>query len=162
MEILTVVDSNNSVIGQATEDEVYEKKLSHRVVHVLIFNDRGEMALQMRSAKKSFCPLHWSTAVGGRVQVGEHYDDAAVRECKEELFLDSKPEFLYQDLYEDGTPIKRFLAVYKILFNGPFTVNKEEVDRVEFFSLPAIKNMIRHGEKFHPELVHILKGRFDI
>src|SRR3990167_3639738 len=50
--------------------------LSYRIVHILLFNEKGEMALQMRSSHKKFCPNHLSTAVGGHVQTGETYEQA--------------------------------------------------------------------------------------
>ena len=90
MEILDIVDQNDNIIGQAPKDDAYENKLGHRIVHVLIFNDQKKMVLQLRSANVSFCPLHWSTAVGGHVQAGETYEQAAIREYEEELNLASK------------------------------------------------------------------------
>ena len=85
MEFLDVVDDNDEIIAHASITDIYNKKLPHRIVHVLIFNDKGEMALQKRSKHKSFCPNYWSTAVGGHVQQNESYLKAAKREFREEL-----------------------------------------------------------------------------
>ena len=156
-EFLDVVDLHNQVTGRAAVSEIYAKKLPHRIVHILIYNNAGEMCLQLRSATKSFCPLHWSTAVGGHVQSGESYEQAALREFQEELGTTVPVQFLLSDLYSDSRGNNKFLQVFKATYDGPFTINKEEVERVEWFALDKIKQMIANGEKFHPELAFILK-----
>ena len=160
MEYHDFVDEDDVVIGSALHDDVYTKALPHRIVHVLLFNDKGEMALQLRSKNESFCPLHWSTAVGGHVQAGESYEEAARREYQEELGLVS--DLVFQDifLYTDAR-MKKFLGVFRSVYSGPFQVNPEEVEKVEYFNLDAIKNMIKNEEKFHPELLFLLKKLFD-
>ena len=162
MEFLDVVNDNDEVVGRASKKEIYEKKLQHRIVHILIFNDKGEMALQLRSKHKSFCPHHWSTPVGGHVQSGETYEEAALREFQEELGTTTGITFAYKDLYDDGRGLKKILVTFKTNFNGPFNINPKEVERVEFFSLDEIQEMIDSGENFHPELLFLLKRHFGI
>ena len=107
MEYLDIVNKNDKVIGKALKEQVYKKSLIHRIVHVLIFNNRGEMALQLRSKKVSFCPNHWSTTVGGHVQSGETYKIAAIREYKEELGTTSNIKIFSKDYYtKKGSPSK--------------------------------------------------------
>jgi isopentenyldiphosphate isomerase len=162
MEFLDVVNERDEVVGKASQDEIYEKKLSHRIVHVLIFNDRGEMALQLRSRNKSFCPKHWTTSVGGHVKSGERYEEAALREVEEEVGIRKRIELAYKDVYHDHRGFEKFLVTFKVMFNGPFKINPEEVEKMEFFSLDEIQDMINNGEKFHPELLFLLKKHFDI
>jgi len=159
-EVLDIVDLNDEIISQATRDEVYEKSLCHRIVHVLIFNDDGKMALQKRSQTVSFCPGYWSTAVGGHVQSGETYVEGALREFDEELGVVCAVNFFSKDLYEaEGSP-KKFVSAYKATFNGPFQPNPEDVEMVDFFTMDEVKKMIDEGEKFHPELLYLLKKYF--
>lgn len=163
MEYIDVVNDKDEVTGVASYPDIYKKLLLHRIVHIFIFNDKGEMALQKRSKKKSFMGQAWSTSVGGHVQSGETYEHAAHRELKEELGRDVDIQFLYKDLYED-TQIqvgsKKFLTTFKAIFNGPFAFNPEEVETVSFFSLAEIKKMITRGDKFHPELLFLLEKHF--
>ncbi len=160
MEILDIVDINDNVIGTATRDEVYQKLLGHRIVHVLIFNSKNEMALQLRSRNVSFCPNHWSTAVGGHVQSGENYEEAALREYEEELGTTSALQFLNKDLYQIENRPNKFLTTFKTIYNGPFKKDEEAVEKIDYFSLEKIREMIRDGEKFHPELLFILQKHF--
>ncbi len=163
MEFLDVVSKKDEVVGSLPKKEMYEKRLCHRIVHILIFNKKGEMALQLRSKKKSFLPDYWSTAVGGHVQSGETYDQAALREFKEELGIETKIKFLYKDLYiDDSRKLKKFISTFKTTFEGPFQANPEEVEKVEFFSLEKIQKMIESGEKFHPELLFLLGKHFGV
>lgn len=165
MEIIDVVNDKDEIIGKATYDKIYERHLTHRIVHVLIFNDKGEMAVQLRSKYKSFCPNHWSTPVGGHVQSGESYKEAALRELREELGIKTKIHFTYKDIYVDQkyeTGLKKFLVTFRVNYNGPFKINPTEVKKIEFFSLDKIKEMINKGEKFHPELLFLLKKHFKI
>jgi len=157
MEYLDIVDENDNVVGKAAKDDIYEELLCHRIAHVLVFNDEGKMVLQKRSKNISFCPDHWSTAVGGHVQTGETYEEAALREYREELGVTSDLLFVGKDFYSVPNKPKKFLATFKTQFNGPFSPDPEAVSEVEAFSIEDIMKMIENGEKFHPELVFILK-----
>jgi len=160
MEILDIVDLNDNVVGYATKEDVYNKLLCHRVVYILIFNEQGEMALQLRSLKVLFCPRHWSTAVGGHVQCGETFKEAAEREYLEELGVRSKIEFFSKDLYQVPNRPDKIITTFKTQFNGPFKTDSAEVERIDFFNWDKIKEMIKNGEKFHPELLFLLNKYF--
>ncbi len=156
MEILDIVDRDDKVIGNATREEMYKKSLCHRIVHILVFNSEGKMVLQKRSDKVSFCPNHWSTAVGGHVQMGETYEEAALREYQEELGAVSELELVGKVFYEAVGGPKKFLTIFKTQFDGQFNPDIEEVSEVCFFDISEIKEMIKKGEMFHPELVFII------
>lgn len=162
MEYLDIVNEKDEVISRATMEEIYAKKLMHRIVHILIFNSQGEMALQLRSKYKSFCPIHWSTTVGGHVFSGESYEEAALREFQEELGIQQPIISKYKDFYNDGKNLKKILVTFEIKYDCPFNINPAEVQKVEFFTLEQIQKMINQGEKFHPELLFLLKKHFGI
>lgn len=162
MEFLDVVNENDEIIGKASKKEVYEKQLLHRIVHVFVFNDKGEMALQLQSIHKTFCPRHWGTTAGGHVRTGEIYEEAALRELEEESGVRLKIDFAYKDLYNVSDDFRKILVTFKGIFNGPFDTNPDEVERVEFFTLDKIQEMIDNGEKFHPELLFLLRKHFNI
>lgn len=156
MDILDVVDENDQVVGQATKKEAWEKKLRRRIVHVLIFNCLGEIALQLRSASMFFCPSCWSTSVGGHVHSGESYEVAAKREMMEEIVIDTKLEFVSKDLYIVDK-LEMFLTTYRTTYDGPFHINPKEIAEVRFFPLDEVCRMLNDGTKLHPELVFLLK-----
>ncbi len=157
MEILDIVNEKDEVIGSASRDDIYANKLPSRIVHVLIFDNTGKMALQKRSANLSFCPGYWSTAAGGHVQTGEDYIAAALREYEEELGLRSELELVGKDIYTDGGGMRKFLSTFKTIYTGQFKISPEEVDEVKYFTIEELRQMIAGGEKIHPELLFLLK-----
>ena len=66
----------------------------HLVAHVCLFNERGEMLIQQRSANKSTWANRWDLTVGGSALSGETSRDAAQRELREELGV----EYDFSDL----------------------------------------------------------------
>lgn len=162
MESLDIVNNHDEVIGQALKSEIYEKKLTHRIVHILVFNENGELALQLQSKSKKFCPNHWVSSAAGHVQSGESYQAAAQRELKEEIGVDLPIIFLRKDLYAvaGADNFFKFIATFKARYSGPFKLNLWEVEKVEYFPLNIVKQMITSGEKFHPELNFLLEKIF--
>ena len=59
--------------------------LLHPVVHLHLFNSRGELYLQRRPDWKDIQPGRWDTAVGGHVAYGETVEEALRREVREEI-----------------------------------------------------------------------------
>lgn len=127
-EIFDIVDEYDRVIGQSTRGEVHRLGLRHRAVHILIFNDRGEVFLQKRSRSKDLFPGCWDSAAAGHLDRGEAYIVAAIRELREEIGLelsDPLEELLYLEaVAQTGM---EFVRVYRGTANGPFTYAPEEV-----------------------------------
>lgn len=89
-ELFPVVDLSGRVIGRTTRGECHGgSMLLHPVVHLHVFNSRGELYLQRRPAWKDIQPGRWDTAVGGHVAWGERIDEALRREAREELGLET-------------------------------------------------------------------------
>ena|SRR3989344_5500301 len=162
IEYLDVVNDDDIVVGKALRKDIYENKHRHRIVHVLIFNDREELALALRSSKARYCPLHWVTSAGGHVQSGESYEEGALRELGEELGIKAELKFAFKDNFDnmDGRNLKKYLVTFTAAANGPFNINPDEAEKVKFFNIDKIKKMIKDGEKFHPELVFLLEKHY--
>ena len=83
---------------------------------------------------------------------------SAKRELLEELGIETDVEFVVQEhyIYPAWNPSNTRevdLFIFRAQNNGPFDPDLKEVERVEFFKLNTIKEMIESGQKFHPELV---------
>lgn len=125
---------------------------------VLVFNDNGELALQMRAANDTSFPSHWDFSAGGGIDPGEDPEHCAKRELQEELGVEADVEFITEEhqAYPAWTPsVSREvdLFIYKAHHNGPFRPDPGEIEKVQFFTLEIIKSMIESGEKFHPEFI---------
>ena len=128
-EIFDVVNERDEVIGQKPRSEVHARGLLHRAVHVLVFNARGEIFLQKRSMKKDRQPGVWDSSASGHVDSGEHYDETAVRELREEIGLTiHKPlKALFKiDACEETDG--EFVRVYQCRSEGPFALHPDEIE----------------------------------
>jgi len=126
---------------------------------VLVFNDAGELALQLRGAKDSSYPSHWDFSAAGGIEANEDPVAAATRELKEEIGIDGNVEFVKDILYEDELG-QDLLHIYTLKNNGPFSPDRVEVDDIQFFTFEQIAKMIQNKEKFHPEFLFLWKSGF--
>lgn len=144
-EIFDVVDENDVVVGQAPRSEVHRRDLRHRAVHVLIFNQRGEVFLQQRSLSKDNWPGVWDSSSSGHLDAGEAYDACCLREVREELGLDlaAVPDRL---LRLDANPDTgwEFCWVYRCTHEGPFVLQPSEVRGGGWFTPEAVTDWITH------------------
>jgi isopentenyldiphosphate isomerase len=61
--------------------------LTHRAVHILVFDKHGRLYVQKRSKHKFTSPLCYDSSSSGHLDSGESYDKCATRELQEELGL---------------------------------------------------------------------------
>lgn len=153
-EIIDVIDDDGNIINSATKSEIYSKKLSHQIVHVLIYDKNGRLACQVRSMSKDYCPGYISTSVGGHISSGESPEEAAKREMIEEIGKEGELEYLFSDWYEGEEKIKKILHIYKAKIDSPFILNKDEVERIEYLDYDEIMGLPK--DKIHPELKFII------
>ena len=112
MEVFPLVNEAGEVIGKATRQECHSgSKLLHPVVHLHIFNQKGDLFLQKRSLSKDIQPGKWDTAVGGHVDYGETIEEALRREVREELGVtDFTPQFVQRYVFESAVENKANLG----------------------------------------------------
>ena len=148
-EYFDVIDDNNKVIGKASRDECHKKGLLHRGIYIIVVNSEGKILMQKRSMKKDLHPGLWTTSVSGHVDSGEHYEQAAKREMMEEIGITAKLSEILKFSFKDTSTKNRCDHEINKIFltknNGPFEPNKDEVDKLEFFSAQKILEMIETG-----------------
>jgi 16S rRNA (adenine1518-N6/adenine1519-N6)-dimethyltransferase len=135
-ERLPVVDKSDRIRGYASRSEVHGNNLRHRAVHILIFNQVGDVYLQQRSRWKDRHPLKWDSSAAGHVIAGENYDETARRELKEELGIDVPLERIFR-LTASSRTDDEFIWGYLGRVSGDLVPDKCEIERGIFFA-PAV------------------------
>lgn len=143
-EILDIVDESDTVIGQSPRGEAYALGLRHRCVLIEARDAEGRLFVHRRTPTKLVFPSLYDMYVGGVVGAGEPYDEAALREAEEELGVSGlpQPEFLFKFLYENGTGLSWWSAVYQVRCELPVHPQVEEVEWHAFLSEEEIENRL--------------------
>ena len=143
MEKLEIVDEEGHVIGLAERAELHRNPgLIHRVVHVLVFNNNGELLLQKRSAKKDVAPGKWDTSVGGHISPAEDVLAAAQREMEEELGVKGcELRYLYRYLFSNERE-SELVNTFSCIYEGKVDFNRDEIDEVAFWEIEEIKEKL--------------------
>lgn len=138
-ELFDIVDENDEVIGQAPRSECHgNPALVHRVAHVMVFNRQGALLLQKRAESKDIQPGKWDTSVGGHLDPGEDYKQAAIREMHEELGIENIPlTFLYKSKIRNEIESEN-VATYLAVFDGRVVFEPREISEVRFWSAEEI------------------------
>mgnify|MGYP000073457469 CR=1 FL=1 len=136
-DMVTIVYTPNRVIGEASRQEMRANNLIHRASFILVFNDGGELFVQLRTMTKDIYPGCWEIAAGGVVAAGENVAAAAERELLEELGVQAELRYLDEMYYEDALN-RVYCHIFKTRHNGPFTLQPEEVVRGEFMPISEI------------------------
>lgn len=138
-EIFPLVDEEGKVTGRATRGECHNgSMLLHPVVHLHVFNSKGEIYLQRRPDWKDIQPGKWDTAVGGHIDYGETPEEALRREVREELGITHfKPVFIGRYVFE--SPRERELVyVHSTTYDGELHPSAEELDGGRFWTVQEI------------------------
>ena len=145
-EWFPLVDEAGNIIGRATRRECHNgSKRLHPVVHLHIYNKEGDLLLQKRSQTKDIQPGKWDTAVGGHVDYGESIEEALRREAREELGIkSSEAEVMARYVFESDIE-KELVHTYRTIYEGPFTLNKEELDDARFWRIDEIESQLGKG-----------------
>ena len=145
-ERFPIVDEEGTVIGQATRGECHSgSHLLHPVVHLHVFNAKGEVYLQKRPEWKDIQPGKWDTAVGGHIDYGETPEDALRREVGEELGITAfTPEFVGKYVFESKRE-SELVYVNRTIYDGPIQPSAEELDGGRFWSMSEIRETIGQG-----------------
>ena len=146
-ELIDLYDVNREHTGMtAVRGEKLPEETYRMVVHVCIFNSKGEMLIQKRADDIVRWPGYWDISVGGGASAGDDSRSAAERETLEELglhidFSNKRPVITvnFHDGFDD------FYTVEKEIMTDGLDLQKEEVADAKWASREEIEAMIDDG-----------------
>ena len=153
MEILDLFDVrknnvNKTIIRDSKETEMGEFRQS---VHIWLINDNNELLVQQKSFNMKKNPGKWAFT-GGLPMAGESSLEGAIREVKEELNIDIKPEEM--GLLITFRREHDFVDVWVTRNNTKIEdmiLQKTEVEKVKWISISEMDEMLADG-KFVPAI----------
>lgn len=152
-ELLEVIDAQGRVVGLRRRAEIHgDPAARHRAVHVFVRNRHGALFLQRRAPTKRIQPDRWDTSVGGHVDPGESYEQAAVRELAEELGVRlaagaprAALEHLHDYVWRTAVETEH-VRTFALTHEGPFTLHPEEISAGRFFAAEELQRLAGGGE----------------
>lgn len=165
--MIDIVDESDNLTGiSKMKSEAHRDGSWHRAVHIWIYNSRGEILLQLRAKGKLLYPAMWDVSAAGHVSTGEDPLTSGIRELKEEIGIDAKPENLrffqvrknsavYKDIENN-----EFYYVYLLRYDGDVSkldLQTEEVEEIRFIPIANIEadlksnpdKFVPHGDYWH-------------
>lgn len=154
-EFVDVVDVDDRVLRTVTRAEMRAGRLRHRATYVLLFNSRGQLFVHRRTATKDVYPSYKDCAFGGVLAAGEQYDTAARRELEEEAGVFGAALRRIGPLRYDDEDNHVNGMVYSCTFDGPLTLQPEEVAGGEWLDIDQVIERAQR-EPFCPDGVQAL------
>ena len=146
--------SRTMVRGEPTPEGYYRL-----VVHVCIFNQKGQMLIQQRQPFKRGWSNLWDITVGGSAISGDSSQSAAERETREELGLsidltDVRPTMTIH--WENG--FDDYYVLTREVDLNSLRLQHEEVQQVRWATLEEVLEMIEDGRfiPYEKSLIELL------
>ena len=164
-EPVDVLDERGKKTGLVLmKSEAHAKSLWHGVIHIWLYNSKGEVLMQKRSPQKIISPNAWDVAAGGHITAGEVPKGAAVKEAGEEISLKiSKDELKFIGRRKfthqmEGWKNQLFISSYilkKDVNASGLKLEVEEVSGVKWIKLDELEKMLNdpsEEEDFIPDI----------
>jgi isopentenyl-diphosphate delta-isomerase len=154
VEILTLVDENDNVIGTDTRENCHlgDGKL-HRALVIFLFDD-NMLLIQQRSQKKLLWPGYWDCSLATHVYPNETYESASERRLKQELGIKTSVKKVFGFVYHspfNGFSEREYCALLTGNYKGKVYPNKDEISAYGFVNLKKLKEDItRKPEMYTP------------
>lgn len=155
-ELLILVNPEDQETGILSKAECHDGDgVLHRAFSVFLFNARGELLLQQRSAAKRLWPMFWTNTCCSHPRQGESLELATSRRLHQELGISSELEFVYKFSYQarfsDQGSENELCSVYLGRLEQPAIANDKEIAALRYLRPAALAEEIAaDADRFTP------------
>ncbi|MFJ1732504.1 NUDIX hydrolase [Streptomyces sp. NPDC088254] len=142
-ELVERVDDQDRGLGVAvSRRQAVREGWLHRVAVTVCRDGRGRVLVHRRSEHLSRFPGRYEVLVGGAVNAGESYEQAAARELAEELGVRARPRLLFTFLNRSGLS-PHWLGVHEAVAPDTVTADPEEVAWHAWLTEPQLRSALQ-------------------
>lgn len=154
MEQFDLVDENDNVVGTTDKPTAHANKQLHRVAAVYVFNDVGELYVQVHKLSGGL----YDNSVGGHVSKGEDYATAASREAQEELGI-TQPLTYVSTFYSDEGDYLHMFGLFECTANEGWKFQpNDEVEEILPMKIHDIRKLMESDpDKFTGGFINTMR-----
>jgi isopentenyl-diphosphate delta-isomerase len=142
-----LVNEQDQPLGLMDKLEAHQKGILHRAFSVFLFDKKGRMLLQQRSAEKYHGALLWTNACCSHPHENENIEKAAVRRMQEELGVIATLKkifcFTYHAAVENELIEHEYDHVFAGEYEGPIFPNPQEVAAYKYREMDQIRSELQ-------------------
>ena len=146
VEYFDIVNEKDEIVGKISENEQKSVKPSQlRFINIIIINNDNMIVVPKRSSNRKLFPNCYDFSVGGHVNSGENYEEAAYRELKEELGIKNVKlkEIAYFSPYDSDS--NTFQKVYLLKYNSEiYDYDRDGIEKIYYKSKKEIQEVIKN------------------
>jgi len=162
---LNTVNEDGEVIGVEERGRIHGEGLLHREIHVWFYTPDGKVLFQLRGENVDTYPNLLDVTVGGHLEIGDDYVDAAAREVEEETGVKVKPEkleslgVLHTTSHDPvtGNTNNLLKGTFAYKFEGDVSdLVPESGDKSQGFEAWPIETILNISEKDRPRFIQAI------
>lgn len=160
LEMLDLVDQNDSIVGVMERGEVYAQNLTNfRVINIFLRNADNKLFIPRRQLSKRLFPGRLDVSAGGHVSSGETYLEACKKELMEELNfdLDAVSYSILGKLNPHNDGVSAFMTVYEIQTDVTPAYNLEDFSEHYWLAPQEVLMRLEQGDKAKGDLPKLIK-----
>lgn len=129
------------MLGVVDRDEAVRENWPHRIATTICRDRDGRILVLRRAETLSRFPGYYDVMVGGAVDVGESYEQAAVRELTEELGVRVPVRFLFKFLCRQGISPVWFGVHEAVVLPEALVPDPVEIDWLDWMTVDDLREV---------------------